>query len=160
MTENFIMIEDSRARAFFLTIWTPSLQTNLKFWNCDRTRYQVGDWESSDKGFIRPVIGDAFLTKSPEVPGYCFSGAGKGVFTDLYLAESNAIDGHDYEIIKWGMVLFNYTNGYDSVKSNGRGEVRQSWTMNFEPGPIWWKKPTTNDVLQVANKRIAQNRGK
>jgi hypothetical protein len=158
MTENVIMIQDSKVQAFFITIWTPSTATNLKFWHCDRTRYQTGDWETIDKGFIRPVSGDAFLTsrKSPVVPGYCFSGAGNATYVDLYLGEPDSADGHDNEYFQWGMALYNYTNGYGGVQESGKGEVKQKWVVALEPGEIWWKKATQADIWAVTNKRNQQ----
>jgi hypothetical protein len=156
MTEYTIMIEDSKAQAVFMAIWTPSTATNLKFWNCDRTRYQTGDWETIDKGFIRPTSGDAFLAdrKSPVLPGYCFSGA-SATFVDLFLGESGSADGHDYELFKWGIVLHNYIDG-SGVKDSGKGEVKQKWVLALEPGRIWWKKATTSDLFAVGMKRGQQ----
>src|SRR5437868_12739727 len=103
MRRNKVKIRDGKGQSFKMLIWTPSSATNLKFWNCDRTRYQAGDWEAIDKGFIRHTDGDAFLAdrKSPILPGYCFSGAGFGVFNDLFLGQSGAVEGHDYQPFEW-----------------------------------------------------------
>jgi hypothetical protein len=154
MTESTILILDSKAQTFLMVIWTPSTATNLKFWHCDRTRYQTGDWETINKGFIRPTSGDAFLTnrKSPVLPGYCFSGA-SATFVDLFLGETGSVDGHDYEWFKWGLALYNYTNGYGGVQDSGKGEVKQSWVSALEPGQIWWKKATEEDMKKATLKQ-------
>lgn len=155
MNKSIIMIEDSHAKAFFMTVWTPSTATNLKFWNCDKTRYQSGDWETSDQGFLRPSQGDAFLTNrsSPVVPGYCFSGAGNATYVDLYLGEPGAIDGSERDYFAWGMALYGYSNGYGNVQDSGKGEVKQKWVLSLEPGQIWWKQATQGDLVKVAMKR-------
>jgi hypothetical protein len=157
MTENTILISDSKVQSFLLKVWTPSTATNLKFWHCDRTRYQTGDWETVDKGFIRLTSGDAFLTnrKSPVLPGYCFSGASAS-FVDLFLREPGSADGHDYELYKWGIALHNYTDGYGRVQDSGKGEIKQSWSLALEPGPILWKKATDEDLERLRLKRAQQ----
>jgi hypothetical protein len=154
MKDNTIEILGSHGRAFFLEIWTPSTATNLKFWRCDRTRYQDGDGETIDKGFIRFNCGDAFLAdrRSPVFLGYCFSGNSE-TFKDLFLGEPGAVDGHDYELFKWGMVLYDYVDVY-GVKDSGRGVVKQNWVLALEPGDIWWKKATIRDMIEVGAKRL------
>jgi hypothetical protein len=158
MTENVVLIRDSKARAFFVTIWTTSTATDLKFWNCGRTRYQVGDWETNDNGFLRPNSGDAFLTnrKSPVDPGYGFSGTGDATYVDLYLGEFGSVDGHDDEHFKWGMALYQYTDGFGGVQDSGKGEVRQNWVQTLHPGEIWWKKTTVGDLMGVLSERDEQ----
>src|SRR5258705_4054258 len=149
MTERFILVQDSKGHAFFMTIWTPSTATNLKFWHCDRTRYQTGDWETNDKGFIRYNRGDAFLTnrKSAVLPGYCFSGTGNATYVDLFMGEPGSADGHDYEYFQWGMALYSYSDGFGGVQESGKGEIKQKWVTTLEPGQIWWKKATVGDMI-------------
>jgi hypothetical protein len=141
MRESKIKIRDNKGQKFTMKIWTPSTQTNLKFWNCGRTRYQEGDWETIDKGFIRFKSGDAFVTdrKSPVLTGYCGS-SNSDTFVDVLLGESGAVDGHDYELFKSGMALYNYVDSYGRVQDKGDGEVKQNWVLALEPGTIWWEK--------------------
>ena len=54
MRRNKVKISDENGHSFKMRIWTPSSTTNLKFWNCDRIRYQAGDWETIDKGVHSP----------------------------------------------------------------------------------------------------------
>jgi hypothetical protein len=156
MTDYVIQIQDSYTRVFFMTIWTPSTATNLKFWKCDRTRYQNGDWETSDKGFIRFSSGDAFLAdpKGAVVPGYCFSGY-HASYNSLYLGEPDSISGHDYEAFKWGIVLREYMGGM-GVLDSGTGEIKQSWVLALQPGTIWWKKATMEDMFKAGVQRSQQ----
>jgi hypothetical protein len=158
MKDNTILIEDTRGHAFFLEIWTPSTATNLKFWHCDRSRYQGGDWEAMDKGYIRFSSGDAFLAdpKSPVLEGYCYSGAGAATFKDLFLGEPGAVDGHDNQLFEWGMVLHDYSDGYGGVKDNGWGEVKQKWVLSLDPGQFTWKKATMADAVRVGASRAQQ----
>jgi hypothetical protein len=153
MKSNVILIKDSWSRAFLVTIWTPSTATNFKFWNCDRTRYQAGDWEAINKGYIQPTRGDAFLTsrRSPVVPGYCFSGAGDRTYVDLYMGKPDSIDGHDNEYFRWGIALYKYTDGFGGVQDGGTGEVLQNWVQSLHPGLLTWKKATESDVATVSS---------
>jgi hypothetical protein len=151
MNDHVVMIEDTRGVRFLMEIWTPSTATNLKFWHCDRTRYQIGDWEAIHKGFIRYTSGDAFLTPrnySPVIPSYCFSGAVQNL-ADLYLGGPDSADAHDLDTpFEWGMVLYNFVSEYG--RTTGSGVVKQNWVLALKPGEILWRQPTQQDFFDIA----------
>jgi hypothetical protein len=159
MKDNIVMIEDTHGHAFLMEIWTPSTATNLKFWHCDRTRYQAGDWEAIHKGFVRFTSGDALLAprnSSPVVPALCLTGA-PGNLADLYLGEAGSAAPVDREalsefgmvirdgVFRWGMVLYNFVEEYG--KTTGRGVVKHNWVLTLAPGEIFWRQPTQQDFL-------------
>ena len=161
MNDNFVRIEDTKGHAFLMEIWTPSTATNLKFWHCDRTRYQAGDWEAIHKGFVRFTSGDAFLAPrnaAPVVPTYCFSGAPRNL-GDLYLGGPDSGTAADRQrdalaplgvavrdpLFPWGMVLYNFVEEYG--RTTGRGVVKQDWVVALAPGEILWRRPTQQDML-------------
>jgi hypothetical protein len=162
MNDNVVMIEDTKGHAFLMEIWTPSTATNLKFWHCDRTRYQAGDWEAIHKGFVRFTSGDAFLAprnSAPVVPTYCFSGAPHDL-ADLYLGEPGSGSAADRQrealsklgvavrnpLFPWGMVLYNFVQDYG--RTTGRGVVKQDFVLALAPGEILWRQPTLQDALE------------
>ena len=164
MTEKTILITDSKVQAFFMTIWTPSTATNLKFWHCDRTRYQAGDWGAIHKGFVRFTSGDAFLAprnSAPVVPTLCLSGAPHNL-GDLYLGEPGSGTAADRQrdalaplgvavrdpLFQWGMVLYNFVEEYG--RTTGRGVVKQDWVVALAPGEILWRQPTHQDMAMMA----------
>jgi hypothetical protein len=137
MNDNFVRIEDTKGHAFLMEIWTPSTATNLKFWHCDWTRYQVGDWEAIHKGFLHFPSGDAFLgprNGAPVVPARCLTGA-PGPLSNLYLGEAgSAAPVHRDElekfgmvirdgVFRWGMILFKFVEEYG--RTTGTGVVQQ-----------------------------------
>jgi hypothetical protein len=163
MNDNFVRIEDTKGHAFLMEIWTPSTATNLKFWHCDRTRYQSGDWEALHKGFVRFTSGDAFLAprnSAPVVPTMCLSGAPRNL-ADLYLGEPGSGTAADRDrdalaplgmfvrnpLFQWGMVLYNFVEEYG--KTIGKGVVRQNFVLALTPGEIFWRQPTQLECLTM-----------
>ena len=71
------------------------------------------------------------------LPGYCFSGAGAATYKDLFLGGPGAVDGHDYELFEWGIVLYGYSDGYGGVQDKGEGMVKQKWVLALEPGQVY-----------------------
>jgi hypothetical protein len=163
MNDNFVRIEDTKGHAFLMEIWTPSTATNLKFWHCDRTRYQIGDWEAVHKGFLRFPSGDAFLGpkgSAPVVHALCLTGA-PGPLSNLYLGEVGSAEPvHRYDleefgmtirdgVFRWGMILYKFVEEFG--RTTGTGVVRQDWVLGLTSGEIFWRQATQMDILTMMN---------